>query len=140
MTAAGLKIGAVAKQFGLGQDALRFYEKKGLVAASAHSEGGYRLYSPSDLEQLRFVLRAKAVGFTLAEIAELLALKVSRDDVHCADVKQRVDAKLADVAHRLRELQEFQRSLQTLSDACCGGDEPATHCTILDALSAQEDT
>lgn len=102
---------------------------------SARSEAGYRLYSAQDLQRIRFILSAKEVGFTLKEIEELLALEVTRDEKSCQDVKSLVDEKLATVTQRIHELQRIKKSLQSLSDSCCGGDEPATHCTILEALS-----
>ena len=105
------------------------------VDSGPRSEAGYRLYSAQDLQRIRFILSAKEVGFTLKEIEELLALEVTRDEKSCQDVKSLVDEKLATVTQRIHELQRIKKSLQSLSDACCGGDEPATHCTILEALS-----
>ena len=128
------KIGELAKLANVSQDTLRFYEKHGLMQPTSRSEAGYRLYSPQDVHRIRFILSAKAVGFTLSEIHELLALEVTRDQASCEDVKQLVDEKILTVEQRIRELQRIQSSLQTLSDACCGGAEPATHCTILDTL------
>lgn len=130
-----LKIGELANLANVSQDTLRFYEKHGLMRPSARSEAGYRLYSAQDLQRIRFILSAKEVGFTLKEIEELLALEVTRDEKSCQDVKSLVDEKLATVTQRIHELQRIKKSLQSLSDACCGGDEPATHCTILEALS-----
>ena len=130
-----LKIGELANLANVSQDTLRFYEKHGLMRPSARSEAGYRLYSAQDLQRIRFILSAKEVGFTLKEIEELLAREVTRDEKSCQDVKSLVDEKLATVTQRIHELQRIKKSLQSLSDACCGGDEPATHCTILEALS-----
>lgn len=130
-----LKIGELARLAKVSQDTLRFYEKHGLMQASARSSAGYRLYSADDVQRIQFILSAKEVGFTLNEIHELLALEVTRDEKSCEDVKRLVDDKLATVVQRINELKRIQQSLQSLSDACCGGDEPATHCTILEALS-----
>jgi MerR family Zn(II)-responsive transcriptional regulator of zntA len=77
------------------------------------------------------------VGFTLNEIHQLLKLEVTKDEKSCQDVKQFVDDKIAVVNQRLAEIKRIKTSLQTLSNACCGGDKPATHCTILEALSDQ---
>ena len=134
-----LKIGELAKLANISQDTLRFYEKHGLVQPSARSEAGYRLYSSEDVHRIRFILSAKEVGFTLKEIHELLALEVTRDEASCQDVKQFVDEKILTVEQRIQELQRIKQSLQSLSAACCGGDEPATHCTILDALGEHDD-
>lgn len=130
-----LKIGELAKLANVSQDTLRFYEKNDLITPSARSEAGYRLYSHSDIHRISFILSAKEVGFTLSEIHELLALEVTKDEKSCQDVKRIVDEKIHTVKQRIIELQKIQHSLQSLSDACCGGDEPASYCTILEALN-----
>lgn len=139
MTETMLKIGELAKRANVSQDTLRFYEKNALLTPSARSEAGYRLYSHDDLHRIGFILSAKAVGFTLKEIRELLALEVTKDEASCQEVKQVVDDKLETVNQRIKELQGIRKSLQSLSRACCGGDEPATHCTILEALGDHKD-
>jgi len=130
------KIGELAKACGINNDTLRFYEKNALLCPSTRSESGYRLYTEKDKETLQFILRAKGVGFTLAEISELLSIEVSKADNACSDVKILVDTKLNDVETKLAELIRFQTSLKRLSDACCGGAESAEHCTILEALES----
>ncbi|WP_105902252.1 Zn(2+)-responsive transcriptional regulator [Vibrio gangliei] len=130
------KIGELAKLCGINNDTLRFYEKSGLLAPSSRSESGYRLYNEQDKQALLFILRAKKVGFNLSDIKELLEIEVDKASNSCSDVKQVVDAKLADVEQKLAELQQFQRSLQTLSSACCGGKGSAEQCTILEALES----
>ena len=132
-----LKIGELAKLTGISRDALRFYEKHGLITPTARTDSGYRLYSTSDVLRIRFILSAKEVGFTLNEIHQLLELEVTKDDKSCQDVKQFVDNKIQVVNQRLTEIKKIKQSLQILSNACCGGDERATHCTILGALSVQ---
>lgn len=94
------------------------------------------MYTEEDAERLRFILRAKAVGFTLAEIAELLSIDLDKSNWACADVKGMVDIKLAQVSAKIAELNHFQVSLKRLSDACCGGPESAEHCSILEALES----
>ncbi|RTR40376.1 Zn(2+)-responsive transcriptional regulator [Shewanella canadensis] len=133
------RIGELAKLCEVKADTLRFYEKHGLLAPSSRSDSGYRLYSESDAERLRFILRAKAVGFTLAEITELLSIELDKSNWACADVKGLVDSKLAQVNEKISELNHFQVSLQRLSDACCGGPESAEHCSILEALESNTD-
>jgi len=132
-----LKIGELAELAGISRDALRFYEKHGLIMPTARTDSGYRLYSKSDVLRISFILSAKEVGFTLNEIHQLLELEVTKDDKSCQDVKQFVDNKIQVVNQRLTEIKKVKQSLQTLSNACCGGDEPATDCTILGALSVQ---
>ncbi|QSX30420.1 Zn(2+)-responsive transcriptional regulator [Shewanella cyperi] len=128
------RIGELADLCEVKADTLRFYEKHGLLSPSMRSDSGYRLYSSEDAARLRFILRAKAVGFTLSEITELLSIELNKADWACADVKGMVDVKLEQVSARIAELSAFRDSLQRLSDACCGGPESAMHCSILEAL------
>lgn len=133
------RIGELAKQCEVKADTLRFYEKHGLLSPSSRTDSGYRIYTENDAERLRFILRAKAVGFTLAEISELLSIELDKSNWACADVKGMVDSKLAHVEAKIAELKYFQVSLQRLSDACCGGPESAEHCSILEALETNTD-
>ena len=130
-----LKIGELAQRTGISRDALRFYEKHGLITPTARTDSGYRLYSKSDVLRISFILSAKEVGFTLNEVHQLLELEVTKDKNSCQDVKAFVDNKIQVVDQRLIEMKKIKQSLKTLSVACCGGDEPATHCTILGALN-----
>ena len=132
-----LKIGELAALSKVSRDTLRYYEKHGLITPSTRNASGYRLYSDADVHRISFIISAKEVGFTLNEIHQLLELEVTKDQKSCEDVKQFVDAKITIVNQRLAEIKRIKKSLQTLSNACCGGDEPATHCTILEALSDQ---
>ncbi|WP_394130208.1 Zn(2+)-responsive transcriptional regulator [Shewanella maritima] len=132
------RIGELAKRCGIKSDTLRFYEKQGLLAPLHRSDSGYRVYSDDDEARLRFILRAKAVGFTLNEIAELLSIELDKSNWACADVKGLVDSKLLQVQTKIAELMQFSSSLQSLSDACCGGPDSAEHCSILEALESSD--
>ncbi|GAA0221833.1 Zn(2+)-responsive transcriptional regulator [Marinomonas primoryensis] len=133
------RIGELARICNINSDTLRFYEKNALLTPSSRSESGYRLYTEKDKDTLQFILRAKGVGFTLADIRELLSIEVNKADNACADVKVLVDTKRYDVEKKIAELIRFQTSLKRLSDACCGGAESAEHCTILEALESNTD-
>ncbi|CAM2983226.1 Zn(2+)-responsive transcriptional regulator [Vibrio rarus] len=132
------KIGELAKRFYIKPDTLRFYEKHGLLKASSRSASGYRVYNDNDADRLGFIIRAKKVGFTLTEIEDLLSIQLDRDNYRCHEAKGIVDLKLAQIEEKMRELQVFQSSLAKLSASCCGGDEPATHCSILEALDSAD--
>jgi MerR family Zn(II)-responsive transcriptional regulator of zntA len=132
------RIGELATLCDIKADTLRFYEKHGLLSPSSRSGAGYRLYTKDDAARLRFILRAKAVGFTLNEIAELLSIELDKANWACADVKGLVDNKLAQVKIKLAELTQFSNSLQSLSNACCGGPDSAEHCSILEALESED--
>lgn len=132
-----LKIGELAALASVSRDTLRFYEKHGLITPGQRSDAGYRLYSETDVHRISFIIGAKEGGFTLNQIHQLLELEVTKDEKSCYDIKQFVDAKISMVNQRLAEIKRIKKSLQTQSSAGCGGDEPATHCTILEALSEQ---
>jgi MerR family Zn(II)-responsive transcriptional regulator of zntA len=130
-----IRIGELAHQSQVSRDTLRFYEKHGLITPSARTDAGYRLYAESDIKRIGFIVSAKKVGFTLNEIQQLLQLEVTKDIKSCQDVKEFVDHKIQLVNQQLMETRRIKKSLETLSEACCGGDEPATQCTILDTLN-----
>ena len=130
------QIGELAKLNQVKTDTLRYYEKQGLLLPSFRSESGYRIYTKKDAQRLRFIIRAKKVGFTLFEISELLSVELDKTNKACADVKSIVNTKLAHVNEKIEELNYFRTSLQRLSTACCGGPESAEHCSILEALES----
>ena len=130
-----LKIGELAALTDTNNETLRFYESKALLDEPRRSGSGYRLYTEQDVERGQFVVRARKMGFSLKEIAELLTLQVDTSAT-CGEVKELAEQKLADIAERLAELNRMKSALQQITDACCGGDVPAENCTILQALEA----
>ncbi|MGQ8365392.1 Zn(2+)-responsive transcriptional regulator [Glaciecola sp. 1036] len=132
------KIGQLAKLTDMTVEAIRFYESKHLINSSSRSEGGYRLFSNADLEKLLFIKRAKAVGFSLDEISELLELRLHPDEHSCGEVKQYTANKIDQIQQKIDQLQEIQASLKTMHSACCGGAETAENCTILQILNAEK--
>lgn len=131
-----LTIGALAQRAGVGIDTIRYYEREGLLPAPQRRASGYRDYGPDVVERLRFIRRAKDLGFTLQEIGELLALSTDRErGVH--SVKQRAEVRLGEVEQRIRELQRMKRGLKQLIDAC-PGHGALEHCPILRALGSED--
>ena len=127
-----LTIGQVAKATGLPIDTIRYYEREGLIPAPQRRASGYRDYPSSTVERLRFIGRAKELGFTLAEAGELLALSAQgRQDM--AAMKAAAQAKLEVVDERLRELERIRDGLRALVNACPGHGAVET-CPILGAL------
>jgi Zn(II)-responsive transcriptional regulator len=127
-----IKIGELAQRSGVGIDTVRFYERQGLLPKAQRLESGYRVYAAGDIKRLQFVRRAKALGFTLPEIRELLALSDHRDD-DMAAMKGVAIEKLADVEARLAELERMRAGLKTLV-ASCPGHGALADCPILNAL------
>lgn len=127
-------IGELAKRCEVSIDTVRYYEKQGLLSKVQRAPSGYRVYGKKNLIELAFVLNAKKLGFTLNEITELLEIRVEKADRHCAEVKQLVEDKQAVVEAKIAELEKIRQALKTMAEDCCGGDEPAVYCSILEAL------
>jgi MerR family transcriptional regulator, Zn(II)-responsive regulator of zntA len=131
-----LRIGELSKRTETNNETLRFYETKGLIDAPRRSEAGYRLYTADAVERVNFIVRAKRMGFSLKEVTELLSLQVEESDSTCGEVKQLAETKLADIELKIIELEKMRDALQKITAVCCGGEESAVHCTILNALAA----
>jgi DNA-binding transcriptional MerR regulator len=111
-------IGELAAQSGMTPDALRYYERLGVIAPVKRTRGGFRVYTADVLERLRFIKQAQRHGLTLAEIRELLRLDVRRGGGQCRQVQRLLERKLADLDARLVELQEFRRTLDSYLAQC----------------------
>ena len=131
----GMGIGKVARLAGVSIDTVRYYEKSGLIALAARLQSGYRRYGDLQLSRLRFIRRAKELGFMLKDIRELLGLSRQRD---VARVKRAAQAKLSDIDRRIAALQAVREGLFHLVEACPGHGS-AADCPILNALGADEE-
>jgi MerR family transcriptional regulator, copper efflux regulator len=127
-------IGSLAKRAGVGIDTVRYYERAGLLAPSGRLASGYRRYTELELARLRFIRRAQALGFTLNEVRELLALSARRD---VARVKRSAQAKLVAVEKKIAALEKVREGLATLV-AACPGHGRAADCPILKALGGED--
>lgn len=128
-----MNIGAAAKASGVSAKMVRYYEATGLIAPADRKASGYRDYSEADVHVLRFVRRARDLGFAVAEIRELLGLWRDKSR-QSAEVKRIALGHVADLERRIRDLQEMARTLGTLAACCHGDDRP--DCPILDRLEA----
>ena len=126
-----MQIGIVAKKIGLSVDAIRFYERNGLLPRPPRTEGGFRRYGDSDVETLAFVRRVQDLGFKLSEIRGLLRLRGNRLQP-CAPVQRRLQEKLADVQRKLSDLHKLEHELR-LALRSCNRElrKRDTHCPIL---------
>ena len=123
-----LTIGEVARQAGVGVETVRFYERQGILKRPPRSASGYRQFEPEVVARIRFVRRAKELGFTLSEIKELLSLRVDLK-ANCAEVCRRADRKAAEIESKIRELRRMQRALKRLTAQCDNRDDNTT-CTM----------
>lgn len=129
-------IGQVAGRAGVGVETVRFYEREGLISQPTRRASGYRQYGEETVARLRFIRRAKELGFTLKEIAELLSLRLDPATT-CADVKSRAAAKTQDIEARIETLQRMKRAMVKLTQACSGRGS-SSECSILEALDHEE--
>ncbi len=127
-----MNIGAAGRLSGVSAKMVRHYESLGLLGAVARTDSGYRLYSPADLHTLRFIKRCRDLGFSMAEIAELLSLWRNQGR-SSASVKRIAQAHVQDLAGRIAAMQAMQRTLAQLTQCCHGDARP--DCPILDDLA-----
>ena len=127
-----LKIGEVAKRSGVGIDTLRFYEKQGLLGRPARTESGYRLYPREVFEQIDFVKRAQALGFSLEEIARIVAERRA-GGAPCSHVREVVRRRLAALDEELATLRRYRNELaKTLEGWDATGDVPGHVCGLIE--------
>src|SRR3954452_21009433 len=124
----GMTIARLGAAAGVGGETVRYYQRRGLLAVPA-SAGGVRRYGPEDLRRLRFIRRAQAAGFTLEEIAELLALDRTDDR---ARVRELAGSRLAALDARIAELEASRTALERLRATCASGAKGP--CPILEAF------
>jgi Cu(I)-responsive transcriptional regulator len=130
-----MNIGEAAKLSGVSAKMIRHYEASGLIPPAGRTDAGYRDYDLREVHMLRFIGRARDLGFTMPEIAGLLDLWRDRNR-HSGDVKRIAQARLDDIQRRITELQQMAAALGQLADCCAGDDRP--DCPILDNLATAE--
>ena len=129
------RVGAAARAAGVGVQTLHYYERRGLVAPRARTGGGYREYGEPEVRRVRAIKRAQALGFTLAEIRELIAIADARRPSRRVGALAR--GKLDEIESRLRDLRRMRSELRAALEACdCGGD--LSRCGVLEGLSEPE--
>jgi len=131
-----LTIGQVAKAAEVGIETIRFYERRGLIQEPPRKDSGYRQYPADVVARLRFIQRAKELGFSLKEIKELLTLRVDPETT-CAEVRSRAQVKIADIEQKIEALHKMKQALVKLTQTCKGRG-PTSECPILDALDKEE--
>ena len=130
-----LRISELANEGNVHLETIRYYEREGLMRPPQRTPSGHRAYAPGDVIRLRFIKRAQALGFTLTEIKELLALKVTPNQP-CIDVVHQIEAKETEVKAKIVHLQPIQRTLRKMK-ASCEGRCSVSECPILESLDAK---
>ncbi len=111
-----MKIGEVAKRSGTGIETIRFYEREGLLLKPQRRPSGYRQYDETTVERLDYIRRSKELGFTLAEIRDLLELSFAASN--CEHIRPLAEGKIADIEQKIRNLQQMKRSLGRIVQRC----------------------
>jgi Cu(I)-responsive transcriptional regulator len=123
-----MNIGAASRASGVSSKMIRYYEEIGLIRAAGRTLSGYRVYAADEVQNLRFIRRARDLGFPLDRIAQLLALWQDKSR-QSAEVKDIATAQIAALEGRVREMQAMIDTLRHLAEACSGDDRP--DCPIL---------
>ncbi len=131
-----MKIGDLARKAGVGVETVRFYERKGLIEQPVKPNGGVRLYPEDVARRIRFIRQAQALGFSLRETEELLALQAIPSS-DCADVRDRARAKLDEVNEKITQLHRIEVALERLIDAC-PGQGALRSCSIMEVLEGTD--
>lgn len=131
-----LRIGDVAERAGVNLQTIRYYEREGLLPEPPRLASGYRVFPESAVRRVRFIKRAQELGFSLAEISELLAIQLDPTK-ECSDVQRLARSKVLDIEEKIRTLKSMRRVLTSLAEACpgCG---PSSECPILESIDSRE--
>lgn len=124
-----MNIGEASQASGVSAKMIRYYEETGLIPPAGRTGSGYRTYGPKEVQILRFVRRARDLGFPMEKVSDLLALWRDRDRAS-GDVKRLAEAQVRALEDRIREMEEMKAALEHLVHACAGDDRP--DCPILD--------
>jgi MerR family mercuric resistance operon transcriptional regulator len=127
-----MTIGELATRTGVGVETIRFYERKRLIAQPERPASGYRRYDDEAARRIRFIRQAQELGFTLAEIRQLLELRLDPRR-SCADVKTEAERKIEDIDGKIASLRVMRNALVTITRSC-SGEGPTSECPILDAI------
>jgi Hg(II)-responsive transcriptional regulator len=130
-----LSTGQLARRAGVGVETVRFYEREGLLAEPGRKASGYRQYEEESVTRLRFIRRAKELGFTLKDIKELLSLRHG-PGAPCASVRAKAEAKIEAIELKIRTLRRMKQALARLTAAC--GERGGAECPILETLDGHD--
>ncbi|MFM1991658.1 MAG: hypothetical protein RJA99_4615 [Pseudomonadota bacterium] len=128
-----MHIGELARRTGIQVETIRYYEREGLLPEPARSDGNYRVYGPTHLEELQFIRHCRSLDMSLDEVRALLRLRNSPSE-ECGDVNTLLDEHLGHVTRRIKELKGLERELKSLR-ARCASVTDAAHCGILSELA-----
>jgi MerR family copper efflux transcriptional regulator len=126
-----LTIGKVAKLSGVGVEAVRYYEREGIIDQPSRAAGGFREYPEDVVHRIRFIKRVQELGFSLREISDLLNLRMRRGS--CGTIKEKAEQKLAQVEEKISDLRRIQAALRKVKDTC-ERQAPTENCPVLEGF------
>ncbi len=126
-------VGQLANEAGINVETVRYYENIKLLPKPKRRKSRYRVYDESDLARVKFIVRAKELGFTLKEIKELLELKID-SQAKCGDVKHLTEHKLKDIDNRIKDLRKIRSVLIKLIEQCINEEVSSEECPILESI------
>ncbi len=126
-------VGQLANESGINVETVRYYENIKLLPKPKRRKSRYRVYDESDLARVKFIVRAKELGFTLKEIKELLELKID-SQAKCGDVKHLTEHKLKDIDNRIKDLRKIRSVLIKLIEQCINEEVSSEECPILESI------
>lgn len=126
-------VGVLAREAKINIETIRFYEGIKLMPEPKRKESRYRIYNEKDLVRLKFIIRAKELGFTLSEIKELLLLKVDSQS-KCRDIKAMADSRISNIEEKIKDLKKIRNHLQVLVSQCVDEELSSDDCPIVMAL------
>lgn len=132
----GMKIGEVAERGGVNLQTIRYYEREKLLPEPPRLASGYRIYPDQTVRRVRFIKRAQEIGFSLAEIRELLAIRINADR-DSSDVRTLAQAKITDIERKIQTLHRMKEALGRITERCSGCG-PASECPILESIDSEE--
>lgn len=136
---ASLKIGEVSRLSGVGIEALRFYERSGLLGHPSRTESGYRMYDIETLDRLAFIKRAQVLGFSLDEIKQIIRERQSGQNP-CAHVREVVRQRLGELDERMKQMKLYRKELAAaLSEWDEKGDDPGHICGLIEGSNIKHD-
>jgi MerR family mercuric resistance operon transcriptional regulator len=128
-----MTVGTVANRAEVKIDTIRYYERQGLLPKASRTRSGYRTFNEATVQRLRFIKNAQALGFTLKEVKQLLAMRVTGGST-CSDLRDCAESKVADIERKIESLQAMKRALQQLVSACTANG-PASECSFFENLN-----
>ncbi len=131
-----LTIGKLAKKAGVNIETIRYYERRKLIPEPPRRESGYRQYGPDFVIRIQFIKRAQELGFSLNEIAELLALRID-PETNCSEVRNRAESKITNIEGKIQTLQSMKQALVELVQVC-NRNGTTGECPILETLEGKE--